>query len=60
MQRAIDRRFDRASYDARRTIEAFAARLRDQVDVDSVRSDLLATVAHAVAPTTESVWLVSG
>jgi hypothetical protein len=58
VQRGIDRRFDRAAYDARRTVDAFAARLRDQVDVDTVRSDLLATVALSMAPSTESVWLV--
>jgi hypothetical protein len=59
VQRTVDRRFDRAAYDARRTVDAFAARLRDQVDVDNVRSDLLATVTDSIAPTTVSVWLVT-
>ena len=58
LQRAIDSRFDRATYDARRTVEAFSSRLRDQVDVDTVRSDLLTTVAHVMAPAAESLWLV--
>jgi hypothetical protein len=58
VQRMIDRRFDRAAYDARLTVDAFSHRLRDEVDVDTVRADLLATVAGAVAPTSESVWLV--
>jgi hypothetical protein len=57
VQRTIDRRFDRAAYDARRTAEAFAQRLRDQVDVDTVRSELLVTVSTAVAPRELSVWL---
>ncbi|HET7312137.1 MAG TPA: hypothetical protein VFJ17_12525 [Mycobacteriales bacterium] len=57
LQRAIDRRFDRAAYDARRTVEAFAARLRDEVDVDTVRSDLLETTAAAIVPVQASVWL---
>ena len=58
VQRRIDRRFDRAAYDARRTIERFSSSLRDQVDVDAVRDDLLTTVTFAVAPASASVWLV--
>ena len=57
VQRTIDRRFDRAAYDARRTAEAFSQRLRDQVDVDSVRGDLLGTVSIAIAPRELSLWL---
>jgi len=59
LQRGIDRRFDRAAYDARRTVEAFAARLRDEVDVDTVRHNLLATVTDVVAPSAASVWIAS-
>ncbi len=58
VQRVIDRRFDRAAYDARRTVEVFAQRLRDQVDVDAVTHDLLDTVATAVVPAQASLWLV--
>jgi hypothetical protein len=58
VQRRVDRRFDRAAYDARRTVERFSAALRDEVDVDAVRDDLLTTVALAVAPSSVSVWLV--
>jgi hypothetical protein len=57
VQRIIDRRFDRAAYDARRTAEAFAQRLRDQVDVDTVTADLMTTVNAAVAPTSVTMWM---
>ena len=57
VQRGVDRRFDRAAYDAQRTIERFSAQLRDEVDVDAVRKDLLATVTEAVAPASLSVWV---
>ena len=58
VQRAVDRRFDRAAYDARRTADAFAQRIRDEVDVDAVRRDLLATVAVALAPSALTLWAV--
>ena len=57
VQRAIDRRFDRAAYDARRTADAFAQRLRDEVDVDAVCRDLVGTVDAAIAPESVSLWL---
>ena len=57
VQRTVDRRFDRAAYDARRTVERFSSALRDEVDVDAVRDDLLTTVTFAVAPTSVSIWL---
>jgi hypothetical protein len=59
VQRVIDRRFDRAAYDARRTVESFSNRLRDQVDVEAVRGDLLTTVSAAVAPAKASVWMAT-
>ncbi|MGH3182263.1 MAG: hypothetical protein ACRDOE_10230, partial [Streptosporangiaceae bacterium] len=40
VQRAVDRRFNRARYDADQMVDAFAARLKDAVDLDSVRDDL--------------------
>jgi hypothetical protein len=58
VQRGIDRRFDRAAFDARRTVDGFAARLRDQVDVDAVTSDLLSTVSSSVVPAQASLWVV--
>jgi hypothetical protein len=54
---ALDRRFDRARYDAHRTVERFGQRLRDEVDVDALRDDLLALAGTTVRPSTASVWL---
>jgi hypothetical protein len=57
LQEAVDRRFDRARYDAARAVDAFAARLRNQVDLDQVTSGLRETVDATVAPTRVTVWL---
>ena len=57
LQAAVDRRFDRARYDASKAVDAFAARLRDQVDLDEVTAGLRETVATTVAPTRVAVWL---
>ena len=56
VQHAVDRRFNRVRYDCDQTLDAFAARLRDAVDLDAVRSDLLSTVSTAVEPAHLSVW----
>ena len=57
VQHAVDRRFNRARYDAERTVAAFAARLQDAVDPDVVRGDLADVVQAALEPTHVSVWL---
>ena len=57
VQRAVDRRFDRARYDAQRTADAFAERLRDEVDLDTLAAELERTVAGTVRPTAASIWL---
>jgi hypothetical protein len=57
VQRAVDRRFNRARYNADTTITAFAAHLRDAVDLDTVRTDLLAAVQAALEPAHASVWI---
>jgi hypothetical protein len=60
VQRAVDRRFNRARYDADATVTAFAARLQDAVDLGTVRADLLASVTTALEPAQVSVWLDPG
>jgi hypothetical protein len=53
----VDRRFDRAHYDAGRAVEAFATRLREQVDLDEIATGLRTTVGATVAPDRVAVWL---
>jgi hypothetical protein len=57
VQRAVDRRFNRARYDADKTVAAFAARLQDAVDPDAVQADLASVVHHALEPAHVSVWI---
>ena len=60
VQHAVDHRFNRARYDADQTVTAFAARLKDAVDLDSVRDDLAAVVENALEPAHVSVWIRAG
>jgi hypothetical protein len=53
----VDRRFNRARYDADQTVTAFAARLKDAIDLGAVRDDLAATVEKALEPAHASVWI---
>src|SRR4029453_4669162 len=53
----VDRRFNRRRYNAARPAEAFAARLREQVDLDALSAELLAVVDQTVAPTRASLWV---
>jgi hypothetical protein len=57
VQHTVDRRFNRARYDADQTIAAFATHLKDAVDLDSVRTDLTAVVHRALEPAHVSLWL---
>jgi hypothetical protein len=57
VQRAVDRRFNRARYDADQMVTAFAARLKDTVDLDSVQADLASVVTKALEPVHVSVWM---
>jgi len=60
VQDAVNRRFDRARYDAARTADGFAERLRDEVNIDELRADLLGAVQLTMAPAHVSLWLREG
>jgi hypothetical protein len=56
-QSAIDRRFDRARYDATLTVQSLTARLRDDVDIDRVQTDVLGVVEQTFHPANAGMWL---
>jgi hypothetical protein len=57
IQAAVDRRFNRRKYNAAQTVLGFSTRLRDQVDLDTLSSELLAVIDQTMQPTHVSVWL---
>ena len=57
VQRAVDRRFDRARYDAQLTADAFAGRLRDEVELGVLTDELERAVVEAIRPSSAIVWL---
>jgi hypothetical protein len=59
VQRTVDRRFDRARYDGQRTADAFAERMRTEVDLATIRASLAATANEAVRPSGSGLWLRS-
>ena len=59
VQQVVDRRFNRARYDADKAVSAFAARLQDAVDLDSVNEDLARVVTRSLEPAHLSVWVSS-
>jgi hypothetical protein len=60
VQNAVDQRFDRSRYDAARTLDGFADQLRDEVDLDHLRADLIGAVRQTMAPAHASLWLREG
>jgi hypothetical protein len=60
IQRAVDLRFDRARYDAERTIRALGGRLRGDIDLVALRAEILDTAGTAVRPTSAAIWLRGG
>jgi hypothetical protein len=57
IQAVVDRRFNRRKYNATKTVEAFSTRLRDEVDLDTLSTELLAVVDETVQPARASLWL---
>lgn len=57
VQAVVDRRFNRSRYDAQQTVDAFAARLRDEVGLDQLSSELLGVVGRTMEPAAASLWL---
>jgi hypothetical protein len=57
IQQGVDRHFNRRRYNAARTVDAFSARLRSEIDLDTLTAELLAVVDHTVEPATASLWL---
>ena len=57
IQRAVDRRFYRRKYDAVRTLEAFNGRLREQIDLDALRAEVLGVVTETLQPRRATLWL---
>jgi MFS family permease len=57
IQQAVDRRFNRRKYNTAKTIQAFSTRLRDQIDLDTLSTELLAVIDQTMEPSQVSLWL---
>jgi hypothetical protein len=60
IQNAVDRRFDRSRYNTARMLDGFADQLRDEVDLDALRADLIGAVSRTMGPAHASLWLRGG
>jgi len=60
IQSVVDRRFNRARYDAEREVERFAAHVRDEVEVERVTDALAATLQRTMQPASAALWLRAG
>jgi hypothetical protein len=60
VQHLVDRRFNRARYDAEATVAAFASHLREAIDLESVQVHLMEAVGRTLAPDHASLWIRSG
>jgi hypothetical protein len=60
VQQIVDRRFNRRAYDAALTVDVFSTRLRDQIDLDTLRYELMAVVDETMQPVRTSLWLRPG
>ena len=60
IQHSVDRRFNRAQYDAAATISDFSVRLRDEVDIESLHSELVRIVSKTMQPSATALWLKEG
>ncbi|MGK2851698.1 MAG: hypothetical protein ACSLFN_12405 [Candidatus Limnocylindrales bacterium] len=59
VQRVVDRRFDRARYDAARTVDEFAGGLRNEVDLDRLTAELVGSSTQAMRPIGADLWLAT-